>query len=447
MTISSETRLIRYTGNGATTAFPYTFFIPDADSVEVSVITIADGTVEIIDSADYTITGVGETTFGSVTYPLVGSPLSSSYYFIIKRVVAYAQNLDVTGQDTYDPELLEEQLDLIVMQTQQLAEEQSRNLVGQAGESFDSTLPPKATLANQVLGFDADGEPKAVTVASMGTVAVPASSTDNQLMKWDGITADNIQNALATEDDSGNLTPAGAVNGAAAVTVASAATCDVLGAASNFVTVSGTTTITSLGTGVNRMRVVTFSGALTLTHNATSLILPGGANITTAAGDTIIIVSDASSNVRVVGYLDASDIISFAIFLATANTWAATQNFADNILQRALLKDYGEVTNAIGSIGGGTQDIDLTLGNVVTATVDTSTTTFTFSNPTASDEECSFKLYLTNGGSQTVNWPASVDWEGGTAPTLTASGVDILIFTTVTGGTTWFGFVAGLDMQ
>lgn len=119
----------------------------------------------------------------------------------------------------------------------------------------------------------------------------------------------------------------------------------------------------------------------------------------------------------------------------------------DNTLQRVNLKDYGEVTNAIGSTGGGTQDIDLTLGNSVSATVDTSANTFTFSNPTASDQQCGFVLYLTNGGSQTVNWPAAVDWAGGTAPTLTAAGKDILCFTTIDGGTTWYGFAAGLDMQ
>lgn len=133
--------------------------------------------------------------------------------------------------------------------------------------------------------------------------------------------------------------------------------------------------------------------------------------------------------------------------LDTAQTWTANQTGGDNQLIRWNLLDYGEVTNAIGSIGGGTQDIDLTLGNSVTATVDTSTTTFTFSNPTASDEQCGFVLYLTNGGSQTVNWPAAVDWAGGTAPTLTAAGKDILCFTTIDGGTTWYGFAAGLDMQ
>ena len=78
--------------------------------------------------------------------------------------------------------------------------------------------------------------------------------------------------------------------------------------------------------------------------------------------------------------------------------------------------------------------------------MDTSETTFTFSNPKTTGNADAFDIYLTNGGSQTVNWPASVDWAGGAAPTSTTSGVDHLVFTTVDGGTTWYGYVAGLDM-
>ena len=114
---------------------------------------------------------------------------------------------------------------------------------------------------------------------------------------------------------------------------------------------------------------------------------------------------------------------------------------------QTVIEAYGENVNAIGSTGGGTQDIDLANGNVVTATVDTSANTFTFSNPPTSGKCGSFTLILTNGGSQTVNWPAAVDWAGGTAPTLTTSGVDVLTFTTVDGGTIWYGFAAGLDMS
>lgn len=61
--------------------------------------------------------------------------------------------------------------------------------------------------------------------------------------------------------------------------------------------ITGSTTITSLGvsqTGVTRN--VIFDGALTLTHNATSLILPTNANITTAAGDSAIFVCENGAN-------------------------------------------------------------------------------------------------------------------------------------------------------
>jgi len=79
--------------------------------------------------------------------------------------------------------------------------------------------------------------------------------------------------------------------------------------------------------------------------------------------------------------------------------------------------------------------------------VSTAEQTFTFTNPPGSGDAGSFTLILTNGGSQTVNWPASVNWAGGTAPTLTSSGVDVLTFITVDAGTTWYGFATGLDMS
>lgn len=88
--------------------------------------------------------------------------------------------------------------------------------------------------------------------------------------------------------------------------IASAATVDLSTATAAFVHVTGTTTITSLGTlqaGANR--VVVFDGALTLTHNSTSLILPGEADVTTAAGDVATFRSEGSGNWRCVGYTRA----------------------------------------------------------------------------------------------------------------------------------------------
>lgn len=89
--------------------------------------------------------------------------------------------------------------------------------------------------------------------------------------------------------------------------VASASTCDIGSAKSDRVRITGTTTITSFGTGANRTRWVRFADALTLTHGATTLILPGGANITTAAGDVALFKSDGSGNWRCYNYQRAAD--------------------------------------------------------------------------------------------------------------------------------------------
>jgi len=84
--------------------------------------------------------------------------------------------------------------------------------------------------------------------------------------------------------------------------VASASTCDIGAALTTRVEITGTTTITSFGTVANRRRRIRFSGVLTLTHNVTTLILPTGANITTAAGDVCEAESDGSGNWRVTSY-------------------------------------------------------------------------------------------------------------------------------------------------
>lgn len=92
-------------------------------------------------------------------------------------------------------------------------------------------------------------------------------------------------------------------NSMAEVDIASASTTNIGTATSPKVQITGTTAITSLGNTINAVRLVRFGGALTLTHNATSLVLPcNGANITTASGDTALFASDASGNWRCLDY-------------------------------------------------------------------------------------------------------------------------------------------------
>jgi hypothetical protein len=89
--------------------------------------------------------------------------------------------------------------------------------------------------------------------------------------------------------------------------------------------------------------------------------------------------------------------------------------------------------------------VDLSLGNVFTKTI-SGATTLTFDNPPASGKAGAFSLILTNGASSAITWPGSVDWPLATPPTLTAAGVDVLTFTTIDGGTIWYGIASGIGM-
>jgi hypothetical protein len=75
-------------------------------------------------------------------------------------------------------------------------------------------------------------------------------------------------------------------------------------------------------------------------------------------------------------------------------------------------------------------------------------TTFTFAtSATTGTQATGFILELTNGGSATVTWPTSVKWPSGTAPSLTASGVDVLAFISDDAGTVWRGVLSQKDSK
>ena len=91
-------------------------------------------------------------------------------------------------------------------------------------------------------------------------------------------------------------------------------------------------------------------------------------------------------------------------------------------------------------------DIDLSTANYFTKTI-SGATALTVSNVPASGTTASFILDLTNGGSATITWFSGVTWPGGIAPTLTASGRDVLGFYTSDAGTTWTGLWLGLNVK
>ena len=128
-----------------------------------------------------------------------------------------------------------------------------------------------------------------------GTTATTQSAGNNTTLI---ATTAFVQTAVTS---GGTLT--GAQNYAPPVTIASASTVNIGAAASNIINVTGTTTITSFGSiAAGAVRIVNFQGALILTYNATSLILPGGTSIATAANDVGVFQSLGSGNWKCVSY-------------------------------------------------------------------------------------------------------------------------------------------------
>ena len=157
------------------------------------------------------------------------------------------------------------------------------------------------------------------------------------------------------------------------------------------------------------------------------------------AGDTMtgalnISTSADAQAVSVAGYATFTSRVSIS-----AGFYTGEQNYQDNLATRPKFKDYSLQAVVKTSVSA-TTTLDLTEGNFFTVLAGGSTT-YVFANPPVSSTNGpaagGFVLELRNGGAATVTWPSTVDWPGGTAPTLTASGFDVIVCITDDGGTNW----------
>ena len=154
-----------------------------------------------------------------------------------------------------------------------------------------------------------------------------------------------------------------AFNEAPIVTIASASTVNIGAAAANTVSISGSVTIVGFDTiAAGARRTLVFQGAPTLTHNGTSLILPGAASITAAAGDVAEFVSLGSGNWRCTSYIRAANSLDGLGF---------NQTHQDVAGSRALATNYTNTTNQpidvevlLSSTSSGQVSITATVGGV-----------------------------------------------------------------------------------
>jgi hypothetical protein len=261
-------------------------------------------------------------------------------------------------------------------------------LVGTVEASSGAT--PFSDTDNLYFSIDVSGDK-----GDPGDLSGPGSSTDNAVVRWDGTSGTTTQNSSVTIDDSGNVTTAGRIH-----------------------------------------------------STTTGFRFPDNTDQITAG-----VIGPASSTDNALVRFDGaggSAVQNSGWILSSADALTAGGEFAVEDLEvtRPKLKDYSETTVIANT--GATYTIDLENGNVFNLTL-TGDCTYTFSNPPASGSAGAFTLIQNQDGtgSRTVTWPASVEWAGGSAPTITstASSTDVFTFITTDGGTTWYGFTAGQEFS
>ena len=189
----------------------------------------------------------------------------------------------------------------------------------------------------------------------------------------------------------------------------------------------------SAGTIVNSKTVVYGSAGEV---NATTLQLSGTAITSTAA--ELNILDGVTSSTAELNYLDITT-------LGTSEASKAVTADANGVVtfDNGKIEESTAITSASGAA-----TINLRDGDNFTHTL-SENVTYTFSNPAASGKVSAFTLKVTQDSTaRTITWPSSVDWAAATAPTLTATsgGVDVFVFVTYDGGTTYYGFTAGQAM-
>lgn len=202
-----------------------------------------------------------------------------------------------------------------------------------------------------------------------------------------------------------------ALNEVKGADIASAATINLTTATGNLAHVTGTTTITAITIPSGAERTVIFDGILTLTHGA-ALLLPGAANITTAANDRMIVRGD-TAGATVVSYIKASGLAVIStqpglILIATLTpTAAANLNFLTTFT--STYDDYVVIGDGIN--GNSTSDsisvqfansgaADTALNYFSVSTTTSSTTAVALGQVTnnvhSSGKGCSFKIEIRN---------------------------------------------------
>lgn len=218
-------------------------------------------------NTDYTVNNT-DVDVVTITLTVAQAVVASTERLVVTRLQSLADVISLSTGGNFSAETLSAAMSVITEQLQEVRRDVDRSIKVDWRETAERAIPLPPASSVGAIGRDADGSIRYLTAADLST---------------DVLLGSGQAEVLAESIDWTDL--------------ASAATTELDSVSNRHVRITGTATITSFGTATSGLqRVLRFTTALTLTHNATSLILPGGATLTTAANDTAEFVSLGSGN-------------------------------------------------------------------------------------------------------------------------------------------------------
>jgi len=167
ITIGDISPRIQYTGDGAVTAFTYPFPIFTNADIEV----YEDATLKTI-TTDYTVTGAGVSTGGTVTF--VTAPAAGVVVTLLRNL-KIQRTTDFQESGEFRSKVINDELDKQVAMSQQVNDRVDRSLrLADTDPDATLTLPLSAARASKVLGFDSSGD---VVVSTMDLSAIENGAT------------------------------------------------------------------------------------------------------------------------------------------------------------------------------------------------------------------------------------------------------------------------------
>lgn len=438
MTLESAASKAVYTGNGATTEFPFSFKVWDEDQILVSV-TDAQGYVQETGEYSVTLSAGG----GTVSYLHEGAPLPMGWKLALTRDMPFTQEDDYITGTRFDPEVIETALDKATAERQQLLEQLRRAVI----------LPPTSD------GTPEDMAQELLRARDEAVKSAGAAKNSEQAAADSASDADDSEQAAATSAEAADQSRAEAAASAAAASQSATAARQSAEAAAGSEGRAAQSAASILGlqvevttldpglpasgdydpeTGILHLAIPKGDAGASAIATPTS---PGSVMPQTGDEDGLVQEKDGSLRVRKATPTQRGSVL--ASVTATANTvpqagedGTLDESWTANCLHLSGGTLTGAVAEALQAVTGETVVLDLKTANNFTHAV-AADTTFTVMAHDGSSFQLG-TLVLTNGGAFTVTWPDSFKWADGAPPALTAEGVDVITFFTVDGGNTCY---------